>query len=129
MCINKGSQAWSAAFISLICVLISAPAWSQASYTAQIRGVVAKVGSEKATKRVTPGASMNLHEAHGANPRSGRPLKLAQRAAQALELIVEPLVLRELIFDLLDARLDVLGDRADVGNLGHVTPPRVWVTS
>src|SRR5437016_5630986 len=40
MCINKGSQARSAAFISLICVLISAPAWSQASYTAQIRGVV-----------------------------------------------------------------------------------------
>src|SRR5256884_3611685 len=40
MCINKGSQAWSAAFISLICVLISVPAWSQASYTAQIRGVV-----------------------------------------------------------------------------------------
>src|SRR5207248_3226013 len=61
----------------------------------------------------------------GANPRSGRTLKTTQRTAQTLELIVEPLVLRELIFDLLDARLDVLGDRADVGDLGHVSPPRV----
>src|SRR3989475_977685 len=40
MRVDKRSQAWSAACISLICLLLSAPAWSQASYTAQIRGVV-----------------------------------------------------------------------------------------
>jgi len=40
MCAHKRSQPWSAACISLICLLLSAPAWSQASYSAQIRGVV-----------------------------------------------------------------------------------------
>ena len=40
MCTHKRSQPWSAACISLICLLLSVPAWSQASYTAQIRGVV-----------------------------------------------------------------------------------------
>ena len=37
---DKRSQAWPAACISLICLLLSTPAWTQASYTAQIRGVV-----------------------------------------------------------------------------------------
>src|SRR6266581_9064093 len=36
----KRSQPWSATFISLIYVLLCAPMWGQASYTAQIRGVV-----------------------------------------------------------------------------------------
>ncbi len=40
MCVHKRTQPWSAACISLICLLLSAPAWSQASYSAQIRGVV-----------------------------------------------------------------------------------------
>ncbi len=40
MCTHKRSQPWSAACISLICLLLSVPAGSQASYTAQIRGVV-----------------------------------------------------------------------------------------
>jgi hypothetical protein len=40
MCVDKRNQAWPAACISLICLLLSAPAWSQASYTAQIRGVI-----------------------------------------------------------------------------------------
>ncbi|PYV73721.1 MAG: hypothetical protein DMG97_10685 [Acidobacteria bacterium] len=40
MCLDERSQAWPAVCISLICLLLSAPAWSQASYTAQIRGVV-----------------------------------------------------------------------------------------
>src|SRR6266496_2746792 len=36
----KRSQPWSATFISLIYVLLCAPMWGQASYTAQIRGVI-----------------------------------------------------------------------------------------
>ena len=40
MCLDERSQAWPAVCISLICLLLSVPAWSQASYTAQIRGVV-----------------------------------------------------------------------------------------
>ncbi len=40
MCAHKRSQPWSAACISLICLLLSASAWSQASYSAQIRGVI-----------------------------------------------------------------------------------------
>src|SRR5437868_5360422 len=40
MCLDERSQAWPAVCISLICLLLSARAWSQASYTAQIRGVV-----------------------------------------------------------------------------------------
>src|SRR5438876_8242572 len=40
MCTHKRSQPWFAACISVICLLLSAPAWTQASYTAQIRGVV-----------------------------------------------------------------------------------------
>jgi Carboxypeptidase regulatory-like domain/TonB dependent receptor len=40
MRVDEASQAWSATCISLICLLLSALAWSQASYTAQIRGVV-----------------------------------------------------------------------------------------
>jgi hypothetical protein len=40
MCVHKRSQPWSAACISLMCLLLSVPAWSQASYTAQIRGVI-----------------------------------------------------------------------------------------
>jgi hypothetical protein len=31
-------------------------------------------------------------------------------------------VLLELLLDVLDARLDLLGNRADVTDLGHVTP-------
>jgi hypothetical protein len=37
---NKRNQGCTAAYCSLICVLLSAFGWSQASYTAQIRGVV-----------------------------------------------------------------------------------------
>ena len=40
MCADKRSQAWSAAIISLMFFLLSLPAWTQASYTSQIRGVV-----------------------------------------------------------------------------------------
>src|SRR5438093_5467037 len=40
MRLNERGQEGSAACVSLICVLLSAFAWSQASYTAQIRGVV-----------------------------------------------------------------------------------------
>src|SRR6058998_4169804 len=40
MRLNERGQEWSAACVSLICVLLSAFAWGQASYTAQIRGVV-----------------------------------------------------------------------------------------
>src|SRR6266700_3820637 len=40
MCLDERSQAWPAVCISLICLLLSAPALGQASYTAQMRGVV-----------------------------------------------------------------------------------------
>jgi len=40
MCTHKRSQPWFAACISVICLLLSSSAWSQASYSAQIRGVI-----------------------------------------------------------------------------------------
>ena len=45
-----------------------------------------------------------------------------RHVAHALELIGESLVLAELIFDLLQPRLDLLDDHADVGALRHLAP-------
>jgi hypothetical protein len=49
-------------------------------------------------------------------------LKIRNDVAQALELIGEPLVLAELIFDLLEPRFDLVDDHADIPTSWHLTP-------
>jgi hypothetical protein len=51
-----------------------------------------------------------------------RALEILCDVADALELVGETLVLAELIFDLLQPRLDLLDDHADVGALRHLAP-------
>ena len=62
------------------------------------------------------------HRATGTHARSRPAFQAAQGIPQAIELLVERVVLLELVFDVLDARLDLLGNRADVGDIRHVTP-------
>jgi hypothetical protein len=57
-----------------------------------------------------------------ADLRSRGTLEPAERVAQPRQLVVEPLVSRDLSLDLLDPRLDLLDDRAHVGNFGHLSP-------
>jgi hypothetical protein len=54
-----------------------------------------------------------------------RPSPSGRLSAQTLKLIGELLMLLELFFDVLDACLDLLGNRADVRDLRHVTPGSV----
>jgi hypothetical protein len=68
------------------------------------------------------GGRLGRRPAAGAHPRSRRTLETGQRVAQALKLIAEPLVLAELVFDLLDPSLYLLGNRAHIRNLWHLTP-------
>jgi hypothetical protein len=57
-----------------------------------------------------------------AEARHDRALKLGHHVAQARELIGDPLVLGEVILDLLEALYDLLGDRADIRTLWHLAP-------
>jgi hypothetical protein len=57
-----------------------------------------------------------------ANARYDRALEIFRHIAHALELIGKSLVLAELIFDLLQPRLDLLDDHADVRALRHLAP-------
>ena len=49
-------------------------------------------------------------------------LKVLDHVAQAPELIGKPLVLGDLILDLLEPLYDLLGDRADIRTLWHLAP-------
>jgi len=57
-----------------------------------------------------------------ADARHDRALKLGHHVAQASELIGDPLVVGELILDLLEPLYELFGDRADIRTLWHLAP-------
>jgi len=57
-----------------------------------------------------------------AEARHDRALKVLDHVAQAPELIGDPLVLGDLILDLLEPLYDLLGDRAEFRTLWHLAP-------
>jgi hypothetical protein len=57
-----------------------------------------------------------------AEARHDRALKVCHHVAQAPELIGKPLVVGDLILDLLEPLYDLLGDHADIRTLWHLAP-------
>jgi hypothetical protein len=57
-----------------------------------------------------------------AEARHDRVLEVHQYVAQPLELIDKPLVLAELILNLLQPRFDLVNDHADVRTSRHLIP-------
>jgi len=89
------------------------------------RGAVARLAARERFGRALPRGSLGwLGRGYrlAAEARPDRALKVLHRVAQAPELIGNPLVLGDLILDLLEPLYDLLGDRADIRTLWHLAP-------
>jgi hypothetical protein len=92
-----------------------------------VRAATRSRGEPGRAVRLTPAGRAPAAAASPADLRSRRTLEPAERVAQPRELISESLLARELTLDLLDARLDLLNDRAGAP-VSKGKPSGVWVT-